>query len=116
MSCLTTFLLSLALITRVRGLGPADPNPAINIPVSPSIPQLVSISNITDGVELVDVAFGTIRCDGGNYGYNLDKTSCEEAWEKIPTDSAILSFGSRAKGSFERPLPYRYLSGKFRAT
>lgn len=34
----------------------------------------------------------------------------------MPTDSQLVTFGARSKGFFERPLPYRYLSGKFSAT
>lgn len=118
MSYMTAFLLSLPLITKIFGLGPADPNPAISLPVSstPSLPQLVNISNTTDAVGLVDVGVSVPKCDGTHFGWYLNITSCEAAWEKIPTGSATHEYGSRAQGVFARPLPYRYLSGKFSAT
>ena len=118
MSCLTTFLLSLAFITKVHGLAPATLNPIINVPVSsrPTTLQSFILSNITNDADLVNATSGVVRCEGQKFGYNLNKESCEEVWKKIPTDSENISFGARAKGTFERPLPYRYLSGKISAT
>ena len=114
MSCLTAFLLSLAFIPEIHGLAPAALNPMINIPVSsdPSTLQLLNLSKTTNRADLVNATSGEVKCIGQKYGYNLNKTSCDKVWKKIPTDSEILSFGARTIGSFERPLPYRYLSGK----
>ena len=114
MSCLTAFLLSLGLITEIHGLAPAALNPVINIPVSsnPSTLQLLNLSNTASDADLVNVTSGEVRCTGRQFGYNLNRVSCDEVWKKIPTDSDIFSFGARRAGTFERPLPYRYLSGK----
>ena len=114
MSCLTALLLSLEFITEVRGLAPAAPNPAINIPVSsnPSTLQLLNLSNATNDADFVNATSGGVRCIGQKLGYNLNKTSCDEVWKQIPTDSESISFGARTAGTFERPLPYRYLSSK----
>lgn len=51
-------------------------------------------------------------CSASRCGWNLNKTSCEDVWMKIPTDSETFTFGARTQGTFERPLPLRYLSGK----
>ena len=114
MSCLTAILLSLAFITEIHGLAPAALNPAINIPVSsnPSTLQLLNLSNTANNADLINATSGGIKCIGQKYGYNLNRTSCAEVWSQIPTDSEIRSFGARTVGTFERPLPYRYLSGK----
>ena len=114
MSCLTAFLLSLAFITEIHGLAPAAPNPMINNPVSssPSTLQLLNLSNATNDADLVNATSGEVKCIGQKFGYDLNRTSCDGVWKKIPTDSEILSFGARTMGTFERPLPYRYLSGK----
>ena len=111
MSYLTAFLLFIPLI---HGLAPAALNPVINLPASsnPSTLQLLNLSNTANDADLVNATSGVIRCLGKDFGYNLNKASCDEVWKKIPTDSGILSFGARRAGTFERPLPYRYLSGK----
>ncbi|KAM0802355.1 hypothetical protein BDR22DRAFT_887592 [Usnea florida] len=112
MPCLTAFLLSLPFITEIYGLAPAAPNPIINIPVSshPSSLQLLNLSNNANDADLVNATSGEVKCRGQAYGYNLNRTSCDEVWNQIPTDSEDLSFGARTAGTFQRPLPYRYLS------
>ena len=114
MSCLTAALISLAFITEIHGLAPAALDPVINTPVSSnsSTLQLLNLSNTPNDTDLVNANSGVIRCMGRDFGYNLNKTSCDEVWKKIPTDYEILSFGVRRVGTFERPLPYRYLSGE----
>lgn len=112
MSCLTAFLLSLAFITESHGLSPAALDPVIKIPVPSNPPtlQFLNLSKIANYADLVNATSGEVNCVGQRYGYNLNKTSCDEVWKRIPTDSRILSFGARTVGTFERPLPYRYLS------
>ena len=114
MPCLTAVLLSLPFITEIYGLAPAAPIQVINIPVSshPSSLQLLNLSNNANDADLVNATSGEVKCRGQKYGYNLNRTSCDEVWNQIPTDSEDLSFGARTVGTFERPLPYRYLSGK----
>ena len=113
MPCLTAFLLSLPFITEIQGLGPAAPNPVINIPESshPSSLQLLNLSNNSNDADIVNATSSEVKCRGQKYGYNLNRTSCDEVWNQIPTDFENLSFGARTAGTFERPLPYRYLSG-----
>ena len=63
-------------------------------------------------VQLLNDNTNAPKCDGKNYGYDLDKDSCLDAWAKIPTDNEIVSFGARSHGHFDAPLPIRYLSCK----
>lgn len=118
MYCLTAFLLSLAFIIKVHGLAPAALNPVINLPVlsHPSTLQSIDLSNATNDADLINATSSVVRCIGKDFGYNLNKTSCEEVWKTIPTDSEDISFGKRMKSAFERPLPYRYLSGEIGPT
>ncbi len=118
MSPLTKFVVSLILITVAHGLAPPSPDPVIYASSSLSTSsalRLLNLSSTSNDVNLIN-ATEFVRCDGKKFGYYLNQMSCEEAWGKIPTDSQILHWGARSKGFFERPLPYRYLSGKFSTT
>lgn len=101
----TIICLPLIFITAAHALSPPPPNPSINLLNLSLTPSAIQPSNLT-----VD----DIKCDGQKWGYNLIKASCAKAWEQMPTDSEVLTYGARGQGFFERPLPYRYLSGKFR--
>lgn len=118
MPSLTAFVSLLILITAAYGLAPLSPHPAINVPSSstPSTLQLLNLSSTANDSKVVNATNDNIRCDGKSWGYNLNKPSCIDAWEEIPRNSEIISFGARRMGFFERPLPYRYLSGRFSAT
>ena len=47
-------------------------------------------------------------CNGTLLGYNMNRYSCLQAWNTIPTGTAPVSFGDRAHGFFEVPLPRRF--------
>ena len=118
MSSLTGLVLLLLFIFAAHGLAPVSPPSAINVPSSStsSILGLLNLSSTANDVQVVNATNDLIKCDGRRLGYYLNKTSCEEAWKKMPTDSGLHTYGSRIKGFFERPTPYRYLSGKFSAS
>ena len=109
MSSLLTGLVSLlTLITSVHGLQPLSPNPVLNTPLSSPSSSLIRLNlSSADNATNVDAI-----CSGRRCGWNLNKTSCEDVWMKIPTDSESFTFGARSQGAFERSLPLRYLSGK----
>ena len=46
------------------------------------------------------------------YGIDLNKKSCLDAWQSIPFNSQQHTYGRRGKGRFEVPLPQRFLSGE----
>ena len=51
------------------------------------------------------------RCDGRDYGYDLDSTSCTEALNQIDIlSTAQQTYGPRFRGSFDVRLPRRYIS------
>ena len=113
----TKFVVSLIFITVAHGLAPPSPDPAIYASSSLSTSsalRLVNLSSTHNDVDLIN-ATEFVKCDGKYFGYHLNPTSCEEVWREMPTDSQILHWGARSQGFFERPLPYRYLSGKFSA-
>ncbi|KAF6231455.1 hypothetical protein HO173_010416 [Letharia columbiana] len=113
MSSLTGFVFLHMFITTVHGLVPPSPNLAISVPSSStsSTLDLLNLSSSANNLQLVNTtANENIKCDGKYWGYHLNKASCEEAWNQMPTDNQFVSFGARRMGHFERPLPYRYLS------
>ena len=114
MSSLTGFVSSLIFIAAAHSLAPPSPNPAMNVPLSltSSSLTLLNLSDAANDASMIDAIGHNVECGGSRFGSNLNKTSCEEAWSKIPTDSQVFVFGARNKGHFERPLPYRYISGK----
>lgn len=68
--------------------------------------------HLDDNVPSLNGTSKTPSCDGGQFGYDLDKDSCIDAWARIPTDSRTVTYGARFSGDFEAPLPVRYLSRK----
>ena len=114
MSLLTDLVSLLAFITSVHGLQPLSPNRVLNTPLSsPSLSLIrLNLSSADDWTQSVNAANANAICDGSRCGWNLNQTSCENVWGKIPTDSESFTFGARSRGTFERPLPLRYLSGK----
>lgn len=113
MSSLTGFVSSLIFIAAAHSLAPPSPNPAMNVPLSltSSSLALLNLSDAAKDTLLIDAISHNVECSGSRFGSKLNKTSCEEAWSKIPTDSQVFVFGAR-NSHFERPLPYRYISGK----
>lgn len=112
------FVISLIFITGAHGLAHPSPSPAIIFPLSStsSTLQLLNSSSTDKDVKFVNTTNNLVRCEGKRYGYDLNQASCEDAWKKMPTDPHFFTYGARGKGFFERPLPYRYLSGKCSAS
>ena len=46
------------------------------------------------------------------YGANLNKKSCVNAWRSIPVNTQEHTYGRRNRGRFQVPLPQRFLSGE----
>ena len=46
------------------------------------------------------------------YGVDLNKESCLDAWRSIPINIQSHTYGRRDRGNFEVPLPQRFLSGE----
>ena len=46
------------------------------------------------------------------YGVDLNKESCLDAWRSIPVNTQQRVYGRRNRGRFEVPLPQRFLSGE----
>ena len=42
----------------------------------------------------------------------INKKICLDAWRSIPTNNEFITYGERTQGSFEAPLPVRFLSCK----
>ena len=76
------------------------------INVNTSLTSTENVSNITH----LDLAAPRVQCDSSLYGQRLNVTSCQEAWELLPTGSARLIVGERQKGKFDIPLPFRVIS------
>ena len=68
-----------------------------------SAPQSKGTGNISLGFDLP-----TCRAE---YGSNMSKASCLNAWQSIPPNLQKRRYGRRTQGIFDAPLPQRYLSG-----
>lgn len=53
---------------------------------------------------------GRVFCTSRPYGYNLQASSCMNAWSKIPRTFAETVFGSRGQPGIDTGLPLRYQS------
>ena len=115
MPVLTAAFSSFLFIATAHSLAPLPPNPALNVPLSSPAPDLTlfNFSSNGSGVQMVNPTDRPVICDAKYCGRDLSKASCEQVWMKIPRDFELINFGARTKGRFERPLPSRYLSGKF---
>lgn len=47
-------------------------------------------------------------CDGNLLGFDMNRYSCLQAWNTIPTGGQLLSFGDRLNGTFNVQLPRRF--------
>ena len=47
-------------------------------------------------------------CDGNLLGFDMNRYSCLQAWNTIPTDHRPLTFGDRLDGTFDVRLPRRF--------
>ena len=127
-----TMFAFILFVAAALGLAPPIANPAMNLqsqslslvntsnafPATSSPSKSNNDSNIEaglclhDNVQYLNVTNEEIRCDGASYGYDLNKNSCLDAWMNIPADSDFTCYGKRAMGTFQAPLPVRYLSCK----
>ena len=104
---------------------------AINLPNQHSIKQPQSISVTQSMVQLpvptlannlshsstsppidTNVTKSNVLCKGAIWGWHINPASCQAAWASMPTDPISRTYGWRNAGSFEVPLPHRYLSRK----
>lgn len=92
----------------------ADPFPpsTSNLPNGTNADHTLSLGDSDDDVRLLNQTNDVARCDGARYGVDLDKKSCLDTWRSIPTDDEFVTYGARSKGSFQAPLPVRFLSRK----
>lgn len=47
-------------------------------------------------------------CDGNLLGFDMNRYSCLQAWNTIPTTNRQLTFGDRLSGTFDVQLPRRF--------
>ena len=47
-------------------------------------------------------------CDGNLLGFDMNRYSCLQAWNTIPTNHRQLTFGDRLNGRFDVQLPRRF--------
>lgn len=119
-----------SILVTALGSGPPVANPDINpqsrpltiLNTSDTFPSILLTSNPhndshrEDGLDLDDDVYLSnetsviLKCDGSKFGYDLNKTSCIDAWASIPIDDEIVTYGVRYQGQFEALLPIRYLS------
>lgn len=69
-----------------------------------SAPQRKETSNLSLGFDLPNCR--------AEYGSDMSKASCLNAWQSIPPNLQKRRYGRRAEGIFDAPLPQRFLSGK----
>ena len=66
----------------------------------------------SDGASNIPLLFDVPECRT-EYGQDMNKESCLNAWESIPIDLHSRTYGRRHEGAFDYPLPQRYLSGTY---
>ena len=54
-----------------------------------------------------------LQCKGESFGFNLSRTSCQDALARLPNGLGPMAWGQRGQGAFEVKLPYRMNSGKY---
>ena len=77
--------------------------------------QPLTHSNLTlpgPAQKLSDPAPPIVHCDSTTYKRDLVKASCINAISTIPDDADVLTIGDRTQGSYDIPLPFRYISCK----
>ena len=47
-------------------------------------------------------------CDGNLLGFDMNRYSCLQAWNTIPSNYRLLTFGDRLDGTFDVQLPRRF--------
>ena len=100
-----------AILNTVKGVFP-----------SARLPQYVAISStvatqpknktltLLPSVKNLTIPGGYVECQGARYGFDLQRQSCVDALDSLPSDGTLRTFGQRNKGTFDIHLPRRYLS------
>lgn len=87
----------------------------VPLPTNKTLPALALItpdfSNLTSNYSL-GVDRSAPVCDGNLLGFDLNRYSCLQAWNTIPTNSLRLNFGDRLSGTFDVQLPRRFSGRK----
>ena len=111
----------LLLVQSTYALYLADPPASINsLPASPPANELelVNVSSTTNiSATTLNYAPGVGAivdpvCNGSLLGFDMNRLSCLQAWNTIPTTSNELSFGNRSEGRYNVELPRRFSSRK----
>ena len=93
----------------------SDPVPSVSVSAPPFIAPSASPSKTSsphsNGTGIIHLAFGLPTCRS-EYGSDMSKNSCHNAWRSIPANLQERTYGRRVEGYFDAPLPQRYLSGK----
>ena len=76
---------------------------------SDHFPTLVVSAPQSNGTSNIHLGFGSPTCRA-EYGSNMSKASCLNAWQSIPPNLQKRRYGRRNEGVFDAPLPQRYLS------
>ena len=123
----TFFLTSTVVIPCFGAIFDADPldlllplNDTTNLPI-PSTESYWPESSVaqnttlpTPNVSFLNGSVGSPKfaCDGTKYGRNLKLASCLEAVATMADENSERTYGQRGYGTFDAPLPLRYLSCK----
>lgn len=79
----------------------------IQIDLAPSLNQSYQFSN-----ESIEATI-KVRCDGQQYGRDLNIENCKEAFRSIPQSSQQISFGERRTVQiYDVKVPVRFSSGR----
>lgn len=74
--------------------------------------SLISAGNVYNLTNL-HLAIPRYQCNGSIFGMDLNIASCVGAWGLIPISTTRRTFGKRALGTFDVPLPLRLLSSEY---
>ena len=65
------------------------------------------------GLDSIAASNAEIQCKGEPFGFNLSRTSCNDAINGWPTGSTVISMGQRGHGNFQAKLPARRSSSEY---
>ena len=83
-----------------------------NVAINPAMSNAnqVNTSDYSTSNKNLTVQSGSIECNSARFGLNLPRQSCIGALHSLPADNVLRTLGQRDKGTFNVPLPRRYLS------
>ena len=73
----------------------------VNASSKSGLPALISNYSL-------NVSYSTPVCDGNLLGFDMNRYSCLQAWNTIPTTQRSINFGDRLDGTFDVQLPRRF--------